>query len=248
MLLLEEELSKTYMDLVNTIIKSKVLSKKKIFIDNLLRILYKNFGKWIKIRGIYNILSQSFNRTYFYKNLLKNVISFYYLRDHDFFIDYEITDIGCGAAPSAIAYYYLRNQYEGFSQTKATANIVDCSEHQLRIASVLLSFFNIETRKSNCNYKIDGTSCYAHKVFFSYFMCEQNKNFIKGLMKYHSNFSKGFVLIDYKSNIKKLEKRLLANETGEFISWDLTYQLDEEIAELIGEDNINVCGGYFKPY
>ena len=53
---------------------NKIFGKKR-YIDEVLKFIYKKFGKTMKVGSMYNLIANSFNRAYFCKNLIKNKIA-----------------------------------------------------------------------------------------------------------------------------------------------------------------------------
>lgn len=219
--------------------KKRGLNKKKIR-DYLFRRIYQKWGIYIKNCINYNFFAFCFNRTYFWKNYLKNLLFF---NENNFLLGKNILDVGCGAAPASIAVISLLTMAE---KKQINVNLVDKSKRQIYIAKKLLNemCINIESCKT-CYFQFD-TEVFNELVIFSYFICEQKENFIELLFINREKFPYGFVVIDYYENIKRIKKYFDEHNEKNIKVTIIKNRLTKEIMDYIGEDKVEVYGCYYQ--
>lgn len=213
---------------------------KKKFRDYFIKALYKNSGKHIKAYMNYNCFALCFNRIYFWKNFLKNLLFFdrYY-----FLIKDTVLDVGCGAAPASIAIASLAFQKQS---RKLNISLIDKSEKQLFIARHFLVRIPVEVKSYKAGCFVFEPKLYDELVVFSYFVCEQKKEFINQLFQHRKNFRNGFVVIDYRDNIELINSYFKKNGDGNIKTVFLKYKLPPVLEHCIGEKAIKVYGCYYK--
>lgn len=220
-----------------------IFKEKRNFSNCLLKIIYKIWGKYIKSNKFnYNHIASSFNKVYFWKNLLKSMIFFDKYYD---LIGEGILDVGCGAAPVSIAIASLVQYREG--ENNISINLIDRSKNQLSIAKDLAEIMSIRIELyTEANFDIKYKK-YSELVIFSYFFCEQEKHFLKILFNNREKFSKGFVVIDYQKNIMKIKKYFKDNGDDGIVSIVLNYLVPEIISEFIHDKEVNVYACFYRP-
>ena len=116
--------------------------KEKIKInDYLLKIFYEMWGKYAKASKLdYNPIASSFNKIYFWKNLLKSLIFFDKFYD---LIGNSILDVGCGAAPVSIAITKLIKKRK---EENLSVSLIDKSKNQLHIAKDITQIMSINVK------------------------------------------------------------------------------------------------------
>ena len=219
-----------------------IFKEKKKFADYMLRIIYKIWGKYIITNKCnYNHIALSFNKVYFWKNLLKNLIFF------DMYFDLigdSILDVGCGAAPVSIAIAYLAKtkKKEGISFF-----LIDKSENQLNIARDLTRLMSIQIESYIEEFFNIKCERYSKLVIFSYFFCEQKKDFMEKLFNNRGKFTNGFVVIDHKDNIIKLKKyfKIYGDDNIEIVNFN--YSVPSILTEFIHDKEVNVHGCFYRP-
>ncbi len=218
------------------------LFKKKKLCDDLLKFFTKKYGNKIKLKMGSLLLYKSFNRNYFCKNLYKNMVALEYLSDINDFsassISYTINDIGCGSAPSSIAYELLFNHKELMS-----FKLKDNSRHQIRIAKKMLKSRNILGANINVSsLATDDVINIKGLTFFSYFLCEQSEKRIKLLLQKINDTNGRFIFIDYDNKLDIVEKYL----TGYLCiqRFKLCVELDDAIQQILKTETIKVNGIY----
>lgn len=219
----------------------QIFKEKKIVGDFLLKKYYKIFGKYIKGQVTnYNHIAPYFNRTYFWKNLLKNIIFF---NEYFELVEDGIVDVGCGAAPASIAILSL-TRVKG--KKESSLYLIDKSTRQLEIAKDLLKIISpqleIYQEKKFCirEHKYDKL------VVFSYFFCEQGKDFLEMLYKNRKNFSKGFVVIDYKSNVIKIKDYFDKNNDNNVECVFLSQIIPENMLNNVYAEEVKVYGCIYR--
>lgn len=219
-----------------------IFNKKKSFNDYFLKIIYKLFGRHIKINKFcYNHIALTFNKVYFFKNLLKNIIFFdkYYNLIGD-----SILDVGCGAAPVSIAIARLVKNKKG---ENISISLIDRSKKQLSIAKDIAQVMSIKIKSYTEAFFDMKIEKYSELVVFSYFFCEQKKDFLKKLFDNREKFTGGFVVIDYNDNIMKIEKYFRDNGDSKIKSVFLSYSVPKILSEVIRDKEVNVYGCIYRP-
>ena len=84
-------------------------------------------------------------------------------------------------------------------------------------------------------------------VVFSYFFCEQKRDFIKKLFINRRKFIKGFVVIDYKYNIMKIKQYFYDNGDKDIESVFLDFLVPPILFEFIHDREISVNGCFYRP-
>ena len=219
-----------------------IFKEERKFRECLLKKIYKIWGKHVKSYKLdYNDIASSFNKVYFWKNLLKNLIFFDSYYD---LIGNSILDVGCGAAPSSIAIGNLVKNRKG---EDITISLIDKSTNQLSIAKDLLQIlsFNVNAYSES----IFDINCekYYEFVVFSYFFCEQKQEFLKILFDSRGKFFRGFAVIDYRENIFKIEKYFKDNGDDNIKSIILNYLVPDSLLKFIQDKEINVYGCFYRP-
>lgn len=210
--------------------------------DYLLRTFYEIYGKYMKASKLdYNPIALSFNKVYFWKNLLKSLIFF------DSFFDLignSILDVGCGAAPASIAIAKLMKNRK---EENLSFTLIDKSKNQLSIAKDITKIMSVKVKSyTEGFFEIPSEKC-SELVIFSYFFCEQRKDFLKILFDNREKFSGGFVFIDYNDNIVKIEKYFRENGDNRIESISLNCSVPKVISELIYDTEVNVYGCFYRP-
>lgn len=207
--------------------------------DFLLKYKYKLFGKYLSKTTNYDFCSKSFNKSFFFKNLLKCMLFFQHFQDLK---TNQIFDIGCGAATASIAFSIM-------IKDKVQVNLIDKSDTQLKLALEFLEMLDIPL---NTCQKIDfkpQNIIYNGLAVFSYFLCEQDSNkFIEDLYYNRNNFRNGFVIIDYENNIKKIYKyfKLIEDKTKLHIINE-TYMLSKGLSNILNDNEVKIYGFLYKP-
>lgn len=240
--IIEESVVHMFMEVTRELSDYYVFKKRKKVSDYLLKIIYKVWGEHIKSNVIdYNYVAIAFNKVYFWKNLLKNMIFFdryYYL------IGENVLDVGCGAAPASVA---IANVVRCRKGKNISFHLLERSKNQLFIAKDVACIMNIEIKSYMKSYFDIGREKFKELVVFSYFICEQKHDFIKKLFDNRRNFIKGFVVIDYKYNILKIKKYFNDNGDNDIESVFLKFLVPETLSEFIHDKEINVYGCFYRP-
>lgn len=206
---------------------------------SMLKVLFKAVGEFLR-PNYTEQFSEYFNKTYYYKNFLKNLIALWYVNDKFGICSYDnVIDIGCGGAPSALA--YLISQHPS---VLPKLHLYDKSKWQLRIAKKFLKSFNNITIH-NCDI------CHANPnefenglIFMSYFVCEQPKKELKKLVSHITHLNNSSILIvDYKSKTDKLRKLMDSRRCHTF---SLKIPLPDDISMIIEERSLTIHGLFFK--
>lgn len=211
-------------------------------LDRLVRRLYMRFGR--SIRGgrlYYDLLGDSFNKVFFWKNLLKCMLFFGL---HPELAGCRIYDIGCGAGPASIAVTQMRRD-AGLMDVSIT--LVDRSSRQLILAEELMDVMGaqaVSLERDFSRWKMKRTRGLA---VFSYSFCEQPDSFLKVLFKNRRQLSKGFAVIDYEENVHKIAEYFEARGDFGVCVESITAELDETMAEIIGNAEVTVHACYYRP-
>lgn len=219
--------------------KHKIFTKKIDSHDFWLKYKYKLFGRHLTKETNYDFWSISFNRTFFFKNLLKCLLFFQYFPDLE---TEQIIDIGCGAAPASIAFSVIM-------KNNIQVSLIDKSETQLKLALEFLDMLAIPLNTcEKTNFRAQSI-IFKGIAVFSYFLCEQNVNkFIKNLYANRKNFRDGIAIIDYESNIKKIYNYFRKyEEKDKIFIVKQSYMLSKEISKILKEDEIKVYGFFYRP-
>lgn len=212
---------------------------------NIVKVIYKKFGKYIKKRLNYDLFATGFNQAFFYKNLLKClVVTEYFVFNGPASCD-VILDAGSGAAPASIAYSELRKRIAPGCGA-VNVRLVDKSQKQLLIAKRLLAHLDIPVQSCiNDSFRIDDVAP-NEIVVFSYFICEQGRSFATKLFKNRERFKGGFLIIDYQYVIERVKKAF--SQFGKMQVQFLSAQIEipENLRKTFGEDRLVVHGCYFK--
>lgn len=224
-------------------LKDYYIFKEKMKInDYLLKIFYEICGKYMKASKLdYNPIALSFNKVYFWKNLLKSLIFF------DIFFDLignSILDVGCGAAPASIAIAKLMKNRK---ERNLSFTLIDKSKNQLSIAKDITKIMSVKVKSYTEDFFEIPCEKSSELVIFSYFFCEQRKDFLKILFDNREKFSGGFVFIDYNDNIVKIEKYFRENGDNRIESISLNCSVPKVISELIYDTEVNVYGCFYRP-
>ena len=220
-----------------------VLAKRKKK-NLLIRSIYKKHGRYIKRFLNYNLFAEAFNQEFFLKNYLKALLFFYTLHEFEYDLGTDIFDVGCGASPGGIAFSQIQQH---FSRGVSGITLLDKSIIQLNLAKKYCSLNSVRINKS-----IKHTFCfnkteYESMVFFSYFICEQERRFIKSLYKHKELFAHGFAVVDYQHNINRIERLFQNNGCYRIRSIYRCYLLPESLYLIFQEKELFISGCYFEP-
>lgn len=227
----------TYEKLQNNIIKRRK-------INLLIHSLYTKHGKYIKRFFNYDIFAEVFNQEFFLKNYTKALLLFYTLYELGYNLNSELFDVGCGATPGGIAFSQVR-QFLGFEAP--TIQILDKSIMQLNLAKKFCDQNNIQIDKSlKKRFQIDNAD-YDSMLFFSYFICEQGRSFIKELYRNRKHFKHGFAVVDYQQNIGRIERTFQKNGCYRIFSVYRCFALPESLQAVFQEKEVFVNGCFYEP-
>jgi hypothetical protein len=238
----DEDIVSIFCEVKNILENSDFFVKKNKITVYLLRTFYKLWGRHIKNYNIdYNIFASEFNKNYFWKNFLKSLL--FFNKNYNW-IGNSILDIGCGAAPVSIAVASLVKARE---KKKILLYLVDKSERQLDIARTFLNILEIDAYEYVEGIFEIKNKKYAQLVVFSYFFCEQKKDFLMLLFNNRDKFSGGFVVLDYKENIAVIKKYFTDHGDYNIESVNMNYKIPDSLFEFIHEKEVNVYGCYYRP-
>ena len=208
--------------------------------DYLIKFKYKIWGKHIKNnKKEYNALI--FNRVYFWKNFLKNLLFF---DKHFFLINEKVLDVGCGAASASIAIACLVS-YK--NEKRINISLIDKSKRQLSIAQTFINVLSYKIESLQEGVFKFGKESYKELVVFSYFFCEQYQEFLKLLYDNRKKFTYGFVIIDYQENIELIKNYFyISGDKNIKVSYS-SYSLPKVLKDIIHEKEVNVYGCYYQP-
>lgn len=234
---INKDMEYIFLNIRDKLYDHKVFTEKFDSHDFWLKYKYKLFGRYLTKATDYDFWSISFNKTYFFKNLLKCLLFFENFTDIK---TDQIMDIGCGAAPASIAFSVLMNN-------NIKVNLIDKSEMQLQLAREFLDMLDIPLNTSEkTNFKAQNI-IYNGLAVFSYFLCEQNSDkFIKDLYSNRENFHNGFAIIDYEKNIRKIYNCFKQFEGNKICMIKQAYKLSKELSNILKEDVIKVNGFFYK--
>lgn len=242
---IDKSIIRIFEDIKKKLYQSNFFKDGQSVIDYLIKIIYKYFGKYIKNSMDYNLLATTFNRNYFWKNLLKCLLFFDYIYESDGAIEEEILDVGCGGAPASIAISFLRSTK---AEKKTKVKIIDKSKRQIDIAMCFLEILSIDINSYTNDLFMLEDRKYNELVVFSYFICEQNRKFVELLYDNRINFLKGFVVIDYRRTIEGIRKYF--DNDGEDSTLEvinLQYILPNSLIKTIHEKEVNIYGCIYRP-
>ena len=240
------EIRESVLDVFNEIKKELndyYIFKEKVKVkDYLLRKFYEILGRHIKSSNFdYNSVALTFNKVYFWKNLLKNLIFFDEFYD---LIGDSILDVGCGAAPVSIAIAELMKHKE---EKKNSFTLMDKSRNQLSVAKDITQLIDMKVESYIEGFFEITFEKHSELVVFSYFFCEQERDFLKRLFNNRENFSGGFVVIDYKDNVMKIEKYFRENGDNRIKAVSLNYSVPFTLSKLIYDTEVNVHACIYRP-
>lgn len=207
--------------------------------------IYKRFGRYINRYLDYNFLAKAFNQEFFFKNFLKNLLFFDHLNGLEHIYKSGLVDIGCGAAPASIAFYMLYQQKFG-SKNIPKIRLVDKSYRQLELARHFCKKLGVSIQKSNKEVFHVNEKTVDEVAHFSYFICEQERQFIKELYLHRNNLKNGFSVIDYKYVVDRIKNMFEKNGDYGVRVYNLRVQLPPKVRELLNEREIIIYGCYYE--
>ena len=215
--------------------------------DFILKYVYRAFGRHINHKWNYDFCADSFNRSYYWKNYLKSMIFINNILDSDLKQCMEIIDIGCGAAPASAAFGTLFRERK---QVEIKVNLIDKSVRQIKLAQQFLTILQIDINSINTEvFQLNGKT-FEHIVLFSFFICEQNNQFIEELFLQRECFKAGFIVIDYNLTIKLLQDMFAKNGDKRLKVKQYKYLLNAQTRSVLNEEKdeeIWVNGCIFVP-
>lgn len=201
--------------------------------------IYKAAGRYIKNELNYDFIAKSFNRAFFLLNFLKNLVCLDIALDCGFTFDSDILDIGCGSAPASIAAHKLF-LVRGLNRHHFT--LIDKSQRQIQMAQTLCDAIEIDL-KSHLIEPFHFRDCiYNGTAIFSYFVCEQDRNFINKLYQQHKQFEHGFVVVDYDYIVNHVVNAFSLERDCRIQTISVSATLPEEIANSLHRDEVTVYG------
>lgn len=232
----------TFNEIKNELDNYYIFKEKMRINDFILKKIYEFLGKYIKASKVdYNSIALTFNKVYFWKNLLKSLIFFDAFYD---MIGNSVIDVGCGAAPVSIA---IAKLMENRRKKDLSFTLIDKSKNQLSIAKDITQILSINVEAYIEDFFDISYEKYSGLVIFSYFFCEQESDFLKRLFDNRDKFSEGFVFIDYEDNIAKIEKYFCENGDNRVHKVSLKYSVSPMLSELIYDTEVNVHGCFYRP-
>lgn len=239
---IKESVLETFIGIKKELDSNNIFKENKKITEYLLRAIYKRWGQsLINDKLNYNFIALSFNKVYFWKNLLKSIVFFDLYFE---LIDDSILDVGCGAAPVSIAIASLaKNRKRG----NISIFLIDKSKNQLSIAKDFTQAMSIEIESFTEGFFDIKHEKYSQLVIFSYFFCEQKKDFLKILFNNRKKFSKGFVVIDHKNNIIILEEYFKNNGDYNIESISVNYSIPDKLVDYVYDKEVNVYGCFYRP-
>lgn len=232
-----------YVEFVNQVRGTNDLFQSTGALDRLLKAATKRLGRRMQIKMGSRFLYKSFNRNYFFKNLYKNIVVLEYLSTvreiGNEAVSYTVNDIGCGSAPSAIAYELLFDHKD-----EMCFNLKDNSKYQMRVAKEMLGCRGI-SRVHLDRSKLTARDFRGLRglTFFSYFLCEQTKQELLLLRNNISQANGQFICIDYENKLREYADSL-TGRTSVF-RFKLSVRLEPEVKAILGVKDVIVNGLYF---
>lgn len=154
-------------------------------------------------------------------------------------ISFTINDIGCGLAPSTIAYELVFDHRD-----KMHFNLKDNSKYQMRAAKEMLAHRGIlHAALDTSALSKNDISSIKGLTFFSYFLCEQSLKeliFIEDSLLHATGH---IICIDYEKNIKSLEQFL--SGYPHVHRFKLHVRLRRDIKLILNAEDLTVNGLYF---
>jgi len=232
--LIDKHISEAFFDIVNNYGTIFDIKRKN-------RAIVKKIEKW---EGVYApILSEeleAFNKAYFYRNLLKNLLGIDYLKGN--FETNQFIDLGCGVGTASVALSSI-----AFDETNDDKKItlVDQSDLQIRLAKCTISKLlrsDIEHSYSN-EYQSVVKNHIDPVTVLSYSLCELYSS-AKDKWFLAESTDKLFI-IDYRRTILRFlnENRSRFNRI-EFLSQ--TYELDKALSKIIGQERIKLNAAFAR--
>lgn len=213
-------------------------------INLLIHSLYLKHGKYIKRFLNYDVIAEAFNQEFFLKNYTKALLLFYTLYKMGYSLDSELFDVGSGATPGGIAFSQVR-QHLGFEAPMI--KILDKSKIQLNLAKKYCEQNDIQIDKIlKKRFQIDNAD-YDSMLFFSYFICEQGRSFIKELYRHREYFKHGFAVVDYQQTVERIERTFQKNGCYRIISVYRCFALPEPLQTIFHEKEVFVNGCFYEP-
>lgn len=201
--------------------------------------VYKVAGRHIKSELNYDFIAKSFNRAFFLLNFLKNLVCLDIALNCGFTFDADILDIGCGSAPASIAAHKLSLAR---SLNRHHFTLVDKSQRQIQMAHTFCDAIGIDVK----SYLIEPfhfrDAIYNGTAIFSYFVCEQDKDFINKLYQQHKQFKHGFVIVDYDYIVNHIVNAFSLEEDCRIQPISVSATLPDEIAKSLHRDEVTVYG------
>lgn len=213
-------------------------------INIFIHFLYKSYGRYIKRFLNYDAIAEPFNQEFFFKNYVKALLLFYTLHGFGFDLVGDFFDVGSGASPGGIAYSQIRQDL-GYETTGI--KLLDKSKMQLKLANkycIKNEIHIAQIQKQTFQIK---EMDFESLVFFSYFVCEQSRGFIKDLYRYRELFKYGFAVVDYRQNIERIERVFQKNGCYRICPVYRCFNLPEPVQKVIQEKEIIVNGCFYEP-
>lgn len=215
--------------------------------DFILKHVFRTFGKHINHKWNYDLCADSFNRSYYWKNYLKSMIFINNIIDSDLKQCEQIIDIGCGAAPASAAFGTLFRERK---QEEIRVNLIDKSIRQIKLAQQFLTILQIDINSIKTEvFQLNGKT-FEYIVLFSFFICEQDNQFIEELFLQRECFKAGFIIIDYESTIKLLQEMFVKYGDKRLKVKQYRYLMNTQTKKILNEEKdeeIWVNGCIFKP-
>lgn len=201
--------------------------------------IYKIAGRHIKSELNYDFVAKSFNQAFFLLNFLKNLIFLDVALDRGFDFSTGIVDIGCGSAPASIAAHSLFLK-RGFKRPYFT--LVDKSQRQIQMAQTICKATKVDIKSYTIEPFMFQNVPYNDTAIFSYFVCEQDKDFIDELYQQQNQFNHGFVIVDYDYVVNHIVNVFSQMEERKIQPISLSCTLPAEIASTLHRDEVTVYG------
>lgn len=240
---MKEKLVVLFQNMACLLSENKKWTVKSSF-NHLVKISYKYCGMCIKNFFSYDFFALSFNQEFFLKNFLKNLLLFDFLRDSGCDFAEDILDVGCGAAPAGVALSLLTFETRS-PENHLHINLLDKSYRQLELAKALCKELSIDVSSYQKSAFHFGEQQYDKLVLFSYFVCEQERSFIKLLYEHRNLFKCGFIILDYKYIIERIRKTFERHEDAGIHIVCLRVPLPEGVSDILQEKEVKIYGCYF---